>query len=270
MTDWGIPDWHDPRAYGDTKRWSEHRWRWEFTRRREDCRADFLAHKDETVRFHEAVRARESARAPVGDEAGAMAAIKGHLTDNWPGNVPRMPILFQNEKRGRLLRPDEPGFVARCPGCHEKYGLAVLPNPAIGDQPFYVIMFYHGGLRLMCPENIREMYQENAPSEPFKPTDAIVIFDLKAPLGNQLKRAKPSLEFQQKKKVGHVVTRGKRHPAKWLTYLRVLDARERNASYVEIAKGVLGWTKQHPRTDPQQMARDVVEQAEALRDKWPI
>src|SRR6185312_12200398 len=83
MTDWGIPNWLDQRAYGDTKRWSENRWRWEFIRRREDCRQDFLAHKDGTVRFYE-----------------------------HPGFV------------GRILRPDEPGFVAKVPGCDERYGLA--------------------------------------------------------------------------------------------------------------------------------------------------
>ena len=49
-TNWGIPNWRDPSSYGDTKRWSEARWHWEFMRRREDCRADFLAYKDEEER----------------------------------------------------------------------------------------------------------------------------------------------------------------------------------------------------------------------------
>ena len=89
---WGIPDWTDECAYGDVSRWSEYRWRWEFTRRRSDCRADFRAHKDETARFFDCLRALEIKRSP-----GA--------------------------KRGRLLRPDEPGFTAQVPNCYEKYGL---------------------------------------------------------------------------------------------------------------------------------------------------
>jgi hypothetical protein len=32
---------------------------------------------------------------------------------------------------------------------------------------------------------------------------------------------------------------------------------------------VLGWTKEHTRTDPAQWARDTVKQAEALCFKWP-
>jgi hypothetical protein len=77
MADWGIPSWLDQRAYGDTKRWSEYRWRWEFIRRRQDCREDFLAHKDGTVRFYEKIYANRKVQYP-----------------------------------GRILRPDEPRF--RC------------------------------------------------------------------------------------------------------------------------------------------------------------
>ena len=39
--EWGIPDWRDPAAYGAADSWTDHRWRWEFTRRRADYRADF-------------------------------------------------------------------------------------------------------------------------------------------------------------------------------------------------------------------------------------
>lgn len=42
MTDWGIPDWRDAAAYADTSAWSHERWRWEFLRRREDLRRDYL------------------------------------------------------------------------------------------------------------------------------------------------------------------------------------------------------------------------------------
>jgi hypothetical protein len=102
---WSIPNWCEPDSYGDTRRWGENRWRWEFTRRREDCRADFLAHKD--------------------DEMALDAKVLQRL----------------GVKPGRRLQPHEPGFIASVPGCYEKYGISKLPNPAIGDQPFYILMF---------------------------------------------------------------------------------------------------------------------------------
>jgi hypothetical protein len=40
---WGIPDWREAEAYGNTNRWSLNRWRWEFYRRREDLRDYFGA-----------------------------------------------------------------------------------------------------------------------------------------------------------------------------------------------------------------------------------
>jgi hypothetical protein len=224
VSNWGIPDWRDPSAYGDTGRWSEFRWRWEFIRRRDDCRKDFLAHKDETVRFFEEVHAHR--RTPDGK---------------------------------RLLRPDEPGFVAQVPGCYEKYGLINLPNPAIGDQPFYIIMFRTRGPRLLMwtEDGIKTRFSET--------TDAVMVFDLTAPIGAQVKGARELLEWRQKDKLGHVVEPGKKHSTKWFSYLRVLDAKESGASLSQIAKsGVLVGRREDP-----QSARDVWNAANALRFKWP-
>jgi hypothetical protein len=223
--DWGIPDWLDSGSYGDTKRWPEVRWRWEFTRRREDCRADFLAYKDEV---------------------------------EW---VPEGLLRHLGVKRGsRRLRPDEPGFLAPVPGCLEKYGRSSLPNPAIGDQPFYILAgFGRRGPRLV-------LFPEDGIGD-LKETTAVVKFDLAAPLGNQWKAIRPFLEARQKKAVGQIVNSGKKHPAKWLAYLRVLDARESGASYSEIAgSGVLeGLRKDADEKD----AQEVLQQAQALCFKWP-
>jgi hypothetical protein len=81
--------------------------------------------------------------------------------------------------------------------------------------------------------------------------------------------AREMLKSQQQLKLGHIVHRGKKHPTKWLTYLRTLDAKENRVSLTKIATGVLGWTKEHTRTDPAQWARDTVKQAEALCFNWP-
>ncbi|MFC3447666.1 hypothetical protein ACFOLL_16990 [Falsochrobactrum ovis] len=50
-TEWGLPDWQDESSYGNTSSWSFMRWRWEFTRRRDDYRNDFDNWKDQTYDF---------------------------------------------------------------------------------------------------------------------------------------------------------------------------------------------------------------------------
>jgi len=210
--EWGIPDWRDPGSYGDTRRWSEWEWRWEFMRRREDCRADFVTHKDKGV----------------------------------PGHP---------------LRPEESGFMASFPGCWEKYGLSTLPNPAIGKQPSYVyFIIFRGHAR---PPML--VFLGKGATEVRGETGSVLKFDLTAPLGDQLEGAKQILERAQTRKLGHLVKPGKKHPAKWLTYLRVLDARESGATLSEIAQsGILNGRKADA-----QAARDVFEQAQALCFKWP-
>lgn len=44
--DWGVPDWRDASAYPDDL--TDEQWRWEFLRRRDDYRNDWLAHRDNT------------------------------------------------------------------------------------------------------------------------------------------------------------------------------------------------------------------------------
>jgi hypothetical protein len=224
MVDWGIPNWLDAISYGDIKKWSEYRWRWEFVRRREDCRNDFLAHKDETFRTLETDRTAELKRAP-------------------------------NSKRGRLLQPGEAGFTATVPGCYEKYGLRSLPNPAIGDQPFYVIIFVPRAPKLVLWADYGVSRAE---------TEA-VTFDLNTPIAEQLDRARGLLERRQRKLLGKLVPTGKKHPTKWLSYLRVLDAKGSGASLADIARsGILKGRREDP-----QAARDVLKQAEGLCFKWP-
>jgi hypothetical protein len=236
MTDWGIPDGRDVNAYGDWERWSDDRWRWEFTRRRADCREDFEAHKGETVAWHERIVARLFER-----------------FEHSPDAIQRV----------RLRRADEPGFTAQVPCCYEKYGLDSLPSPAIGDQPSEVILFRKRGPWMMVPDDgrINRLFQQ---------TDAVINFDLTAPVEAQLKVAKQLLEDAQKHEIGQLVLPGRLCRDKWLRHLRVLDAKESNASNMQIAKDVLGWTKDSARSDPKDLARDAVWRAETLRDNWPV
>lgn len=46
--EWGIPGWGDASSYADCESWDLDRWRWEFLRRRQDYRDDYLAaYRDE-------------------------------------------------------------------------------------------------------------------------------------------------------------------------------------------------------------------------------
>jgi hypothetical protein len=98
INEWGIPDWRDPAAYGDTKRWTNDRWRWEFYRRREDLRECF----DRLARVSLQTQRR-------------LAEVDG---------LPE-PIGI-----------DQPGFAVRLEQRDSlKFGYRSLPNPRIGDQP---------------------------------------------------------------------------------------------------------------------------------------
>ncbi|TIS53194.1 MAG: hypothetical protein E5W91_32030 [Mesorhizobium sp.] len=103
-TDWGLPDWRDPIAYGNVSVWSYYRWRWEFTRRRDDIRRTFLEHADET---HKSLMA-----APNYSDMEA--------------------------KDGKT--PNDPGFWAMTP-LQPKFGMTGIPNPSISDQPMLERVF---------------------------------------------------------------------------------------------------------------------------------
>lgn len=97
MTDWGIPDWRDAAAYGDTSMWSQGRWRWEFLRRREDLRRDYELFKQEA--FETRLRMAETLGTP----------------DDRP-------------------LPDHLGFTT-APLGGEPYGYTGIPCPKFSEQP---------------------------------------------------------------------------------------------------------------------------------------
>lgn len=117
--EWCIPDWRDPLAYGEVSRWSDDRWRWEFYRRRDDLRAYFDERAEATY----------------------------HYWSKFAGR-PNFPVAH--------LRPEEPGFCVDVhPADKKTFGYSALPNPRIGEQPFWAIWTldfllrgdYHVGVR---------------------------------------------------------------------------------------------------------------------------
>lgn len=227
MTDWGIPDWRDPAAYGDIKKWEFMRWRWEFSRRRHDLRAAFDERAQRTYEFYQEVKSLE----------------------------------YPSDKHGNAvtLRPDQPGFVAES-YTNDGFGYAGIPNPRISEQPSHVIFSvfdYPGG-------HVKFVYgsPKLADGKPHKvfieECEVAAMFDLTKPLGEQLSAAKRFLENVQVRTQGRKILK-RRHPVKWFGYLRTLDAREAGASWAEISQI-------HPATgQTEQTARDIWDAADALR-----
>lgn len=205
--EWGLPDWRDEAAYGSTTSWGVDRWRWEFTRRREDVRSEFDANCQETY--------------------------KKDLEHN------QLPDVAPP-------RPEEPGFSA---GSHLaiELGYHGLPNPRISDQPDYIIWNSKGRDAVMVchADAIRN------------PKIQSIIFDMTKPLRPQIASAEKYLKEMQEEVAGRVAQK-RYHTEKFLTYLRVLDARECGASWSEIAT-ILPMT-----AGTEQTARDTWEQARAL------
>jgi hypothetical protein len=102
LNNWGLPDWRDESAYGDTSKWTLDRWRWEFLRRRNDLREFFDKWAHHTFKFRD-IPANE-------------------------GLNPEMPGFSAYADKG--VRPN--GM--------ELFGLIGIPNPRISEQPRWAII----------------------------------------------------------------------------------------------------------------------------------
>lgn len=223
MNEWGIPGWSQESAYGDFRRWNKNRWRWEFTRRREDYRKDF------------------------GDHVEATLAA---------------------ESRGRVLRPDEPGFfvVADWTVTLQKYGLSLLPNPRISDQPWQILMFRSLHRVGVVRGHGEYVWDDDVGSARIPEGIAAVKFDLSRPIEPQWEAMRETVLQCQKERHGRI-KQSRKHPTKWFRYLRVLDARDAGASWKDIADLVI--PKSENMTKTPQSARQVWLQARDLMFNWP-
>ena len=215
--EWGIPDWRDASAYGDVKRWTFYRWRWEFYRRREDLREVFL-----TISELE----KES---------------------------PELDFT----RDGRPPRGQSGHYVYASTSTFRKFGYRFeLPDPSVSAQPEEMLFAYEGFPPRFDIFSIGEAV--TLPEQRVEANWLQFFFDLDKPLESQLAVAKRHLRHNQKYLHGSLLQR-KRHPTKWLGYLRTLDAREAGASWREIAE-------LHPNTaQTEQTARDIWNAADALR-----
>ncbi|MCZ0962733.1 hypothetical protein [Paracoccus benzoatiresistens] len=250
MSEWGIPDWRDPSAYGDISQWTFNCWRWEFYRRRDDLRAYFDAN--------------------AASHFSSMVDIFGHnySYSNTSEISFSIPISRFDRERAEL-------------------GYESLPNPRIGNQPEWLIIplsygkipdFIVKGRRYKdyakkleiavklvgMPISDKELGRlistvPGASSEAFFDDNEIAfVIDLDKPLENQIWELKRRAHDRQRIRYGRILQE-RRHEKKWFRYLRTLDARTAGATWSQIAC-------LHPTTaQTEQTARDVWEAAEALR-----
>lgn len=229
MSDWGIPDWKDPKAYGDTRKWSHIRWRWEFYRRREDLRLFFEENAAETYRY-------------------AMLLHSKTAGINMPADC--LPLC-----------PNDAGFkaITGSPPT-QTFGYRGVPNPRISDQPsgcITPVLDELGGFPRIVGGEGQHDFKKGALEVSLASGECAAIFDLNMPLRLQIEGAVQHLKARQIMLHGKTLQE-RRHPSKWLNYLRVLDAREAKASWRQI-RYILPQTA---KTD--QSPRDTWKQARAL------
>ncbi|AXI56429.1 hypothetical protein C1J05_19675 [Sulfitobacter sp. JL08] len=246
---WGIPDWRDAAAYGDVKAWSLGRWRWEFFRRRDDVRILFDERKDKQYENRLAKWERDCARPELTPKEQAYILRK---VPDKPDD-PRFHVSFLTEEQ-------------------KKFGYIVLFNPRIGN----VANFDKHVERLdsyewdVSGEHGDRVLQETKLEE----HQLVIAFSTDRPLARQLEDAESCLKGLQKYRHGRIIKK-LRHPAKWLEYLRTLDAHADNPteSWADLAKKLFEHKLIVRRKDPcggycdppPQAARDKWKTADALR-----
>lgn len=213
MSEWGIPDWRDISAYGDVSIWSLGRWRWEFLRRRDDVR-----------RFYD----KQSELQYQCD----LTTWESHLTNT---NLSNSDLQYIRSKPPK--KPDAPQFIVRC-GQDEftEFGDYFIGNPRIGDGPnarrdVEAMADYKWTVEGSRPDTM-------LPTAALERGEVVIAFSLDKPIAAQLEAAKSLLQGHQKYLHGKHLQK-KRHPTKWLTYLRALDARE--AKELQQHNAPRGW-----------------------------
>ena len=205
VDEWGIPDWRKAEDYGVNYWWDKNRWRWEFTRRRDDYRRDFQL----------AFNGRSERPEDIDPEIAMIIAE-----------------MFPRCRAFPFFHTD--AF---------KYKLQEFFDPIISDWagcgPIWRSGMILGGIN-GCDYRITESGEIINFEAPHLTS---LTFDLSLPLGPQLVEAKKELEelyneywYDEENDCMKDIKNVKHHPGKWFTYIRLLDARAAGASLAEMAE----------------------------------
>jgi hypothetical protein len=211
---WGVPDWRDAAAY-EVQR-SPRQWRWEFLRRRQDYREDWLMHY----------------------EPGRREALA--IFGNMP--LPEGVTTWEEHFSGYAYRRDAIETI-------EKYGISLLLDPSRACSEFELLQASYRNYPYLLHFASRRRFQEMKDA-----SHAIVVFDLNKPIGEQLRKAKATLKRAQVELLDRAPD-WRRHEDKWPLYLRAIDARAAGEALESIGVHVLGRTEdaaQHARNTLEQ------------------
>lgn len=240
MSEWGIPDWRKPKAYGNSVSWKFFRWRWEFYRRRPDLREMFTKVSQAESPEHSFMFRGRPPKGVIGHYVQAPDVCRNEF-GYWP-HLPD-PSIGEHPSDLLLILPKE---------------MPKLDDDIQWDNYSAMEHLEKCGLKLTKSQIALIEHLNDSLLVPFYKGKTFMAFDLELPIEPQLAIAKRYLQAEQRDKLGRNLQAQRRHPTKWLTYLRVLDAREAGASWSEIAP-ILPNTAQ-----TEQTARDTWEQASAL------
>jgi hypothetical protein len=210
MKKWGFPDGRDRSLYPKkTSDWSDDRWRWEFTRRREDYCEDF--------------------------ERAAAARVK-QLRQIEP---------YQDEKFDpEDFNKENPNFFAFVDDkeIESKYGYNILLHPKWDFERFPVPFCDSPRPAGLCvgfgkgfvPFKVDIMLPPVIETVPVPEGSLAMVLDLSKKLEPQIREMTAQALVIQKRKFGDISARRK-HRGTWIRYLRVIDARAAGASLKELA-----------------------------------
>ena len=199
MTDWGLPDWRDASAYGDTRLRKLVRWRWEFVRRKPEYRSEALA-------FFGILEARDE-------------AAKAFQHSKTPESRERFSEI--SDRQAHALS-----------AFWRKWAYCQVFDPRIADYLNDDLkLLHHDRVNIMDGSSSSEAGQSSISP---RIGQTAIIFDLDRPLQKQMEDAMAALKSRQKTRHGNLIQQ-RQHQLKWLGYLRTLDAREAGASWAEIA-----------------------------------
>lgn len=226
--DYGCPDWRDADGYGDFELWDDVNWRWQFKRRWRDYRIVF-----------------------------GNLCYQNHLECYPDRPIPVFPMWMPEYRDAYFFA--SPAQAAR-------FDFPRLFNPLNANLPDHQWDALRDATTrferrtVTAADFINNKDTKHKPRDVFGSGSIAITFNLYSPIRAQLDGLEDYLKEQQHYTAHKDIQR--HHRDKWLLYLRVLDAREANATWAECTT-ILPETMAHT----EQAARDVHKQAVQLQER---
>jgi Family of unknown function (DUF6499) len=252
--------WRTGLGYPDPETASTVQWAWEFLRRNQEYRKDYL-----WIKHHPAY-----SECPLDQQMAEWfncdpPALPGESLDSWQTRV--WAQLVPGQRYGR-------GFPASA--CAEKWGLirGILPDPdnnAAWQEDDFEISGHM--LRSSAARDLRSGEKMNFVTPMTRHADELLtIFDLTQPIKPQINAAARLLgELQANgilKGLFENPNRRGRGPISLLRYLRLLDAEQANAEPREVTEVLYpNVSNKYPTFNATQRAKDDLKAARVLRDR---